>query len=48
MAGAGADGSPYGAGSGAVSGQEDDELDVERELNGGQDAGYHGFCRTER
>lgn len=45
---AAADRSAEEPGSGAVSGHEDEELDVERELNGGEDAGYHGFCRTER
>jgi hypothetical protein len=45
---AAAGGSAEEPGSGALSGHDDDEFDVERELNGGEDAGYHGFCRTER
>lgn len=43
-----AEASPAEPGSGSLPGPEEDELDVERELNGGDDAGYHGFCRTER
>jgi len=43
-----AEGSAEEPGSGALSGPEEDELDMDRELNGGEDAGYHGFCRTER
>lgn len=44
----GVEGSGEEPGSGALPGPEEEELDMEKELNGGEDAGYHGFCRTER